>query len=316
MKTQFPIENSITDLDFSSPVLDQSRPVKRFVLGSIVLHILSASAVFMLRPLPQPVEEVVEIQVGAGPQAPIESAPQQTEIIQEAKPIVVEKPVEVPVVKQVAVQKPVESPSESSPESVSEPIAEVLPVAELETAETPVSEEAPVQMAAQPEVTSEEIREQVEEKLETTPIVAAAEATEPTEAPVVEQPVQQTSGQGDATQSSSPAPVQGELRSLAQLRQMPGNPKPMYEPKERRLGHNGNVIFKAFVTQDGRLSNFQLLQSTGHKNLDFKTLKALKQWKFYPGQEGWVELPFKWDLKGGPQEMPTQLRRRVGQNSN
>ena len=340
MKTQFPIENPITDLDFSSPVLDQSRPVKRFVLGSIVLHILSASAVFMLRPLPQPAEEVVEIQVGAGPQAAVESAPQQTEIIQEAKPVEVEKVVQAPVEKTVEIKKPVVAPvpiakSEPLPQKKVEPKvdAEPLPVAELET---PVEDETPVQLAPQPEVTSEEIREQIEEKLETTPIPVVAETVEktesipaeestqstPTKVPVVEtaaiaqQPVQETSGQGESTQSSSPAPVQGELRSLAQLRQMPGNPKPMYEPKERRQGHNGNVIFKAFVTQDGRLSNFQLLQSTGHKNLDFKTLKALKQWRFYPGQEGWVELPFKWDLKGGPQEMPTQLRRRVGQNSN
>ncbi|MFN9065800.1 MAG: TonB family protein [Bdellovibrionales bacterium] len=341
MKSQFPIENSITDLDLSSPVLDQSRPVKRFVLGSIVLHVLSASAVFMLRPLPQPVvEEPVEIQVGAGPQAPIESAPQQTEILQEAQPAiveslpVVEKPIEKPIEK--IVEKPVEKSTDApakivaqqdtqTAEPTAEPTVEALPIAELDT--PPVSEEPVLAMAPQPEVTSEEIneeiREQVEEKLETTPIPAVVESPAETVAPVetitpaeTVAATQTTSGQGEAQQSSSPSPNQGELRSLSQLRQMPGNPKPMYEANERRLGHSGHVIFKAFVTQEGQLSNFRLIQSSGHKNLDFKTLKALKQWRFFPGQQGWVELPFKWDLKGGPQEMPTQLRRRVGQNSN
>jgi TonB family protein len=117
-------------------------------------------------------------------------------------------------------------------------------------------------------------------------------------------------GQRDA----GPGKISTEVRALEQLRQMPGNPKPQYGSAERLKGDQGIVVFQAYVTQDGRLSSFKMLKSTGHRNLDGKTLKALKQWKFYPGQEGWVELPFDWNLKGGPQEMPTYLRRKVGQN--
>lgn len=100
------------------------------------------------------------------------------------------------------------------------------------------------------------------------------------------------------------------IRSLDQLRQYPGNPKPQYANEERLAGHQGKITLIAYVNKNGTLSNFKMLQSTGWQNLDRKTLMALKQWKFYPGQEGWVELPFSWDLRGGPQQMPTYLRRK------
>lgn len=127
--------------------------------------------------------------------------------------------------------------------------------------------------------------------------------------------VQQQVGDGAGEKNVGPGPVSTEVRSLENLRQMPGNPKPQYDQAERLRGDKGVVVLQAFVTQDGRLTDFKLLQSTGHRNLDGKTLKALKQWKFYPGQEGWVELPFDWNLKGGPQEMPAFLRRKVGQGN-
>lgn len=120
--------------------------------------------------------------------------------------------------------------------------------------------------------------------------------------------------EGSAEKDAGPGVTAPEVRALEQLRQMPGNPVPLYEADERLRGDKGLVVFQAFVTQEGRLNDFKLVKSTGHRNLDAKTLKALKQWKFYPGQEGRVELPFDWNLKGGAQEMPAFLRRKVGQS--
>lgn len=102
------------------------------------------------------------------------------------------------------------------------------------------------------------------------------------------------------------------IRSLDQLRQMPGNPKPRYDREERRLGHQGAVAYVAYITKEGYPRQFRMIKSTGYGNLDTKTLAALKKWRFYPGQEGWVEIPFQWDLKGGPQEDGGLLRRNVG----
>lgn len=100
------------------------------------------------------------------------------------------------------------------------------------------------------------------------------------------------------------------IRKLEDLRQKPGNPIPQYSIEERMNGLSGNIVFNAYVTKEGNLTLFNLVNSTGHRSLDRKTLLALKDWKFYPGQEGWVELTFKWDLKGGVQQKPTLLRRK------
>ncbi len=105
----------------------------------------------------------------------------------------------------------------------------------------------------------------------------------------------------------------GPVRSIENLRQIAGNPKPQYSMQERFDKQQGTVVFQAFVTPQGSLQQFKLLQSTGHRNLDGKSLAALKKWKFYPGQQGWVEIPQTWNLKGEVEEMPTTLRRKVSQ---
>lgn len=101
------------------------------------------------------------------------------------------------------------------------------------------------------------------------------------------------------------------VRSIDQLRQLPGNPKPNYSTEERLKRQQGRVIFQAYVTKEGALTSFRLVTSTGYKNLDGKTLAALKKWRFYPGQQGWVEIPQVWTLKGDVEQMPTTLRRQV-----
>lgn len=96
------------------------------------------------------------------------------------------------------------------------------------------------------------------------------------------------------TESADPRGV----RSLGDLRQIPGNPRPQYSYEERMNRIEGEVIFHAFVTPDGTLKDFKILQSSGYRSLDGKTLSALKKWKFYPNQSGWVKIPFVWTLKG------------------
>ena len=99
------------------------------------------------------------------------------------------------------------------------------------------------------------------------------------------------------------------MRNISQLKQMPGNPKPSYSMDERFRKEQGEIIVQAFVTQQGTLKDLKVVQSTGYGNLDQKTLAALKKWKFYPGQEGLVEIPQVWSLKGDAEEMPATLRR-------
>jgi TonB family protein len=133
----------------------------------------------------------------------------------------------------------------------------------------------------------------------------AEAARQAEEARIAEQNrTQNLSGSAEGTGS-------GDVRTLSELKQIPGNQRPQYDSEDRFKGRQGEVAFLAYVSPEGRLTEFKILQSSGHRELDAKTLKAIRDWKFYPGQEGWVEIPFKWDLKGGPQEMPTGLRRRA-----
>lgn len=124
----------------------------------------------------------------------------------------------------------------------------------------------------------------------------------------------QAQARGEGTGSGNLASGQGQVRSIENLKQRDGNPKPQYSLEERFRKETGTVIYHAFVTSEGKLEQFKLVQSTGYKNLDGKTLAALKKWRFYPGQQGWVEIPQTWNLKGDVQEMPATLRRSLTKN--
>lgn len=118
--------------------------------------------------------------------------------------------------------------------------------------------------------------------------------------------------QAGAAVATHARPSEGEVvKGIEEVRQQAGNPVPAYDQDDRLKARQGTVVFQAYVTKEGSPQEFEMLESTGHRSLDLKTLKALKQWKFEPGQEGWVEIPFRWDLKGGPQELPGSLRKKL-----
>lgn len=107
-------------------------------------------------------------------------------------------------------------------------------------------------------------------------------------------------------------PAEGEaVKGIEEFKQQAGNPMPAYDQDDRLKSRQGTVVYQAYVTKEGRAQDFEMIESSGHRSLDGKTLKAIKQWKFEPGQEGWVEIPFRWDLKGGPQELPGSLRKKL-----
>jgi TonB family protein len=123
-----------------------------------------------------------------------------------------------------------------------------------------------------------------------------------------------TSNSGSNSAGTQVAGLPKGIRSLEQLKQMPGNPRPQYAREERRRGDQGMVAFVAYISKEGYPTQFRMIKSTGFANLDAKTLEALKKWRFQPGQEGWAELPFKWDLKGTAQEDGGGLRTSLGAN--
>ncbi len=118
-----------------------------------------------------------------------------------------------------------------------------------------------------------------------------------------------TSSAGPAIAINNNQDSASNIRTLEQLKQVPGNEVPKYNSDDRFHKRQGDVTFWAYVNKQGSLEKFKLVESTGFRELDFKTLRVLRSWKFYPGQEGWVEIPYSWSLKGEAQIKPTPLRR-------
>ncbi len=177
------------------------------------------------------------------------------------------------------------------------------------------------EMARQQHEQAEKIRQaEAARKAEQARIAAAEEKARQDAAVAAQAAAIAAAGQGNGgNQQQAQAAGQGsgdQVRSLDELRQMPGNPKPSYDSQDRLYKRQGDVAFLAYVSREGSLVQFKMVKSSGHRELDAKTLKAIKGWKFYPGQEGWVEIPYNWNLKGEPQVLPTTLRRRAQVSQN
>ena len=61
---------------------------------------------------------------------------------------------------------------------------------------------------------------------------------------------------------------------------------PEYPPASRRAGEAGTVTLKAFVGEDGRVSQVEVVKSSGFEKLDEAAVKEVQRnWRFVPGKE-------------------------------
>ena len=154
------------------------------------------------------------------------------------------------VARRVTAVKPVVAPAK--PEQETEQVRSVLPL------------QRPVEVA---------VREIPAVSLPTAPIVPelvdkAAENSQIEQEPVAE-----------VAESSTPAMIMA--RPL--YRQ---NPPPEYPARARRRHLQGTVILEVSVTNDGKVAQLRINESSGHKILDRAALKAVKGWLFEPGRRG------------------------------
>lgn len=96
--------------------------------------------------------------------------------------------------------------------------------------------------------------------------------------------------------------------SYLDLKQNPGNKSPMYPLIARREARQGQVELLYRVTKEGKVSDLQIVKSSGHKDLDLEAARAVAQFKFVPGQEGWARHPVAFSLKGMASQAPSKLR--------
>ena len=81
------------------------------------------------------------------------------------------------------------------------------------------------------------------------------------------------------------------------------NPAPPYPPQSRRIGEEGKVILRVFVTADGSAQQVEIKASSGSDRLDESAQRTVRRWKFIPAQRGgiavesWVLVPILFKLE-------------------
>lgn len=75
------------------------------------------------------------------------------------------------------------------------------------------------------------------------------------------------------------------------------HPAPPYPRMAILKGWEGEAAVKIFVSEAGKVSNIQLLQSSSHGVLDEAVLKTLSKWEFQEGSTREIEVPVRFVLK-------------------
>lgn len=80
------------------------------------------------------------------------------------------------------------------------------------------------------------------------------------------------------------------------------NPKPLYPHASRRLGEEGKVELRVFVSAEGDAKQVEVKHSSGFQRLDLAAEKAVARWRFVPARRGeqavtaWVVVPIVFSL--------------------
>ena len=99
---------------------------------------------------------------------------------------------------------------------------------------------------------------------------------------------------------AAPVPVVPPSFGAAYL----NNPKPVYPPLSRRMGEQGKVLLRVFVSAQGAAEKVELQTSSGSTRLDSAALAAVRAWRFVPARQGgqavaaWVIVPIQFSLEG------------------
>lgn len=82
------------------------------------------------------------------------------------------------------------------------------------------------------------------------------------------------------------------------------NPPPPYPPLAKRMGEQGRVMLRVFVSAEGRADGIEVKASSGSPRLDQAALETVRTWRFVPARQGdkpvgaWVIVPISFNLEG------------------
>lgn len=181
--------------------------------------------------------------------------------------------------------------------------------------------------------TAESLDKELESELKT--LEDSAVTTEKKVEVVPEKEVAQPSKVKETTQAAAPALAKGMPQKSEQLKhesnmnygvptgvrdyrdlvQIPGNIPPQYPEPARRNREMGQVRLMYFVTQDGSVSSLKMVQSSGHVELDNEAMRAIRKYRFQPGQQGYTSHTINFSLRGDAKATGGTLRTSSNQKS-
>lgn len=135
------------------------------------------------------------------------------------------------------------------------------------------------------------------------PVLAAAEPS-PITVPVPPAPVVAPEPVAEAAPVAEPEIAEVTMTTQMLTAAYRSNPKPSYPGASRRLGEQGTVFLRVYVTAAGDPTRIELKSSSGYARLDKSAQDAVHRWKFEPARRGkrpvdaWVLVPIKFSLKG------------------
>ena len=80
------------------------------------------------------------------------------------------------------------------------------------------------------------------------------------------------------------------------------NPPPAYPRMSRRMGEQGTVLVRVFISADGRAEKADIRSSSGYPRLDEAALETVQRWRYVPGQRAglpeamWFIVPIRFVL--------------------
>jgi protein TonB len=117
--------------------------------------------------------------------------------------------------------------------------------------------------------------------------------------PVATAPVETAPAAPPAPPAPLPEPVVPPVFNADYL----NNPPPAYPAASRRMGEQGRVVLRVFVSEEGLPSQVQVRTPSGFSRLDEAALETVKHWRFVPARRGktpvaaWVLVPISFSLK-------------------
>ena len=253
------------------------------------------------------------------------------------KKAIVKTPVSAPTVTpEVAPEPTSEAKPETAPSLTSDDEAAPVLLANPPS-DTPSSDRPEIESASAAEAV-EELPAKVEAEAQPEPAPTIAEVSAPTEAIAETQSEAPAQAQASAPQviSEKPEPsasqvsaaagsgsgsgsgqqasasgqgsaITGPIRNSNDLKALRGNPNPVYPARDRLGRRQGTTVVLGRISPEGRVTDIKLEKSSGSPSMDAASLQAFRNWRYQPGQEGWVRKPFEFRLVGDAMEVPSPL---------